>query len=375
MMNRKKRSSVGPRKICLVIPTLETGGMERVASELATYFSTQPCVDVHIILYGRDPGIFYSVGNGVQIHVPDKKFDNRWRILSALSRMIYLRKTVKEIKPNAVLSFGEYWNSFVILSLLRLSFPVFISDRCSPEVNFDHFHRLLRKWLYRKASGVIAQTERAREIYKKQFRNANIRVIGNPIKEQVVSASAEHKENIILSVGRLIETKHHDLLIRVFAGISNAEWKLVIVGDDALNQKNKTKLIQLIQWLKLEDRVILAGNTENVSSYYQKSKIFAFTSSSEGFPNVVGEAMAAGLPVVSFDCVAGPSEMIEDEKNGYLVNLYDTKEFKTKLQRLMDDENLRKSMGQEAIVSIRKYSLQVIGDKFYDFIFELPSRN
>jgi hypothetical protein len=72
--------------------------------------------------------------------------------------MIFLRKKVKLIKPDSILSFGEYWNSFVLIALIGLPYPVFISDRCSPDKEFTRIHTILRKWFYPKAKGIIAQT-------------------------------------------------------------------------------------------------------------------------------------------------------------------------------------------------------------------------
>ena len=77
-----------------------------------------------------------------------------------------------------------------------------------------------------------------------------------------------------------------------------------------------------------EDKVFLEGKQADVETYYFKSKVFAFTSSSEGFPNVIGEAMSARLPVIAFDCIAGPSEMIKDNENGFLIPLFNFGQFR-----------------------------------------------
>ena len=118
----------------------------------------------------------------------------------------------------------------------------------------------------------------------------------------------------------------------------------------------------------MEDRVIMAGKRSDVEKYYLQSKIFAFTSSSEGFPNVIGEAMSTGLPVVAYDCVAGPSEMIIDSENGYLIPLFDDEKFSEKLQLLMNNESLRNKMGERAKASIQRFSKDKISPQFLDFI-------
>src|SRR5690606_6082917 len=146
------------------------------------------------------------------------------------------------------------------------------------------------------------------------------------------------------------------------------DWKLIIVGDDAQKQKNKIKLEKLIYELNAKERVFLIGTQKNIDEFYLRSKIFAFTSSSEGFPNVIGEAQAAGLPVISFDCIAGPSDLIEDGKNGFLIPLFEQKMFEDKLRLLISDENLRERLGNSAKETIKKFSVSAIGDKFEKFI-------
>jgi glycosyltransferase involved in cell wall biosynthesis len=288
-------------------------------------------------------------------------------LLSTIATIWALRKIVTKIEPTTILSFGELWNSFVLLALIGKSFPVYVSDRCQPDKSLGKFHNFLRKKLYPKATGIIAQTDIAKSIYLQQFNHNNIQVIGNPIR--VINNEFNiPREKIVLSVGRLIKTKHHDELIKLFVRINNPDWKLVIVGDDALKQNNMSRLQALIKELNAENQILLAGKQSDVDSYYLKSKIFAFTSSSEGFPNVIGEAQSAGLPVIAFDCIAGPSDLIENDKNGYLIPLFNYSQFEEKLRYLMENSVLIESMGDYARRSIKKFEAQIISEKFYNLI-------
>ena len=167
----------------------------------------------------------------------------------------------------------------MLLALIGKKLPVYVSDRCQPDKNLGKKQEFLRRWLYPKANGIIAQTNKARLIYQRKNLNQNLKVIGNPIRNIIVDTTIR-KENIVLSVGRLIATKHHDELIRLFVKINQPDWKLVIVGSDALTQKNMVRLQMLIDDLNATDRVILACKQRDVESYDRRSKIFAFTSSS-----------------------------------------------------------------------------------------------
>jgi GalNAc-alpha-(1->4)-GalNAc-alpha-(1->3)-diNAcBac-PP-undecaprenol alpha-1,4-N-acetyl-D-galactosaminyltransferase len=356
------------KKLCLVIPSLQAGGMERVMTELTTYFADREDIKAHLILYGITREIFYQIPGNITIYKPSFNFNNRWRMWHTFKTMYFLRNTIKSINPHSILSFGEYWNNFVLLSLLGLKYNVFVSDRSQPDKSLGLLHDKLRQWLYPKATGLIFQTEKAKEIFLSENKHPNSAVIGNPIRELRTGISAPEREKLVLMVGRLIETKHQDKLIEMFARVSQSDWQLVIVGYDHLKQQHMNRLKKLAEDLKIRHRVIFTGKQENPDELYLKSSIFAFTSSSEGFPNVIGEAMASGLPVVAFDCVAGPSEMITDGVDGYLIPLFDYKQFESKLSKLMADENLRKSLGSNAKKSILRFSSEKICESYYKFI-------
>jgi GalNAc-alpha-(1->4)-GalNAc-alpha-(1->3)-diNAcBac-PP-undecaprenol alpha-1,4-N-acetyl-D-galactosaminyltransferase len=324
-------------------------------------------VEIHLVLFGIDRDVFYEIPPSVIIHKPNFEFDNTKRSWHALKTIYFIRKTIKKINPNTILSYGEYWNSLVLLALVGKKYPIFVSDRCQPDKSLGKLHDFLRKCFYKYAKGIIAQTSKAKSIYEAGFvNNLNIKVIGNPIAQQELVTTP--REKIVLSVGRLIETKHHNELIKLFVKLNKQDWKLIIVGGDALRQNNSETLNELITSLNAQNRVTLAGNQKDVASYYTKSAIFAFTSSSEGFPNVVGEALSFGLPVVAFDCIAGPSDMIQEGKNGNLIKLFDYEQFAKKLGLLMDDQALRSKMAEFAPISIRKFDKNKIGEEYYEFI-------
>lgn len=355
------------QKLCLVIPSLQAGGMERVMSELAGYFVAEGANEIHLLLYGMHREIFFQVPKALIIHKPGFHFNNRHRFISTIRTLYFIRKTIKQISPASILSFGELWNSFILLALKGLKYPIYISDRCSPERSYNRLHTFLRKWLYPGATGIIVQTRKAKEIYFRQFGHPNIRIIGNPIRE-IEAGKESAKENLVLMVGRLIKSKHQDELIRLFVKAAIPGWRLEIVGYDHLKQNNMQVLQGIIDQEGAQDRVSLEGKQVNIDKYYSRSRIFAFTSSSEGFPNVIGEAMSAAIPVVAFDCVAGPSEMIKNNNNGFLIPLFDYDQFGEKLKQLIVDAEYREILGQRAREDIRAFSISNIGKQFESFI-------
>ena len=361
-------------KICCVVHSLKAGGMERVMTELANNFVMRENVEVHLILYGIRKEIFYEINKTIHLHAPYFRFRNSQRTIYTLRTMRWLRTEIKTLNPDVVLSFGEYWNSFVLLSLLGLNYPVFVSDRCQPNKKLGLVHDLLRKHLYKKAAGIICQTEQAKAITLNRYAYRNVVVIGNPIRA-IQANKAVARENIIVSVGRLIDTKNFDRLISIFAKLNVSSWKLVIIGGDDNKQSHLSQLKEQIRALGLEDKVLLEGYRQDIDTYLLRSKIFALTSSSEGFPNVIGEAMSAGLPVVAYNCVAGPRDMIENDKNGFLIPVFDDWIFGEKLQYLITHEDEREQMGHYAKQSIKKFDTDIICEQFYQLLTEKNEKN
>lgn len=347
--------------------SLQAGGMERVMTELACYFAENTELHVDLVLYGIRRDIFFNLHDGITVHRPPFPFKDQQRLFSTLKTFWFLRRKIRELRPDTVLSFGEYWNTFVLLATYRLGIPVYVSDRSQPDKSIGRLHEFLRKVLYPTAAGVIAQTIKAKEIFLGMYKPARMAVIGNPLRA-IRANGAVARENIVLMVGRLIKSKNQEALISIFLRIGMPGWKLVLVGYDHMKQQNEQRLKTMVRELGGEDRVVFAGKQAHVDDFYLRSKIFAFTSLSEGFPNAIGEAMSAGLPVVAYDCIAGPAEMIEDGKNGFLVPLNDERLFTERLEFLMRNERMREEMGAAARQSIGRFSIQQIGNQFYEFI-------
>lgn len=355
------------RKICCAIPSLSIGGMERVMSILINSFVERHHAEVHLLLFGINREIHYPISDKVIIHKPTFAFDNKHRKYNTLRTICFIRHEISAINPCCVLSFGNYWNSLVLLSCYGKKVPIYVSDRSSPLKNMGKTQNMLRNYLYPKAAGVIFQTKKAQEIGKKLFTAKKSTIIGNPIRQVAERNDVARLKNVV-TVGRLIETKHYDRLVKLFHELNRADWNLVIVGGDAQKQNRMAELRKQLAEYGNPSNIVLAGAQSDVDAYLLESSIFAFTSSSEGFPNAIGEAMSAGLPVVSYDCVAGPSDLIEDGETGFLVKQFDDEAFKNRLSILMNDEEARIRMGTRAKKRIKQFDVDSISDKFYDFI-------
>ena len=362
-------SNLQIRKIACLIPYLQIGGSERVISLLANEFAERADLEVHVIVYGREAPSHYTLSEKVTVHRPEVRFDNRFRALSTLRRLGFLRREIKKGRYDALLSFGERWNNLVMLACLGLNVRVFLSDRASPELDIGWLQARLRATLYPRAAGLLAQTNRARDMAIRHGLNDRVCVVPNPVVMQRLAAESG-RQNTILSVGRMIATRNYGHLIKIFASLNVDDWKLIIVGDDSQRQEHRAHLRSLVDRLGVSESVQFAGQRSDVQSFYDQAKIFAFTSSSEGFPNAVAEALASGLPVVSYDCVAGPSDLIVNGENGYLVKLFDDRAFRDHLRELMDNGQKRIQMSIKARESVACLSVELLASRVLEFVQE-----
>ena len=348
--------------ICLITPSFNAGGAERVLSEIANSLAQKEEVKVHlIILVGGSR--FFKLDSRIKIHEPGFDYKKYPRLIFTLKLIKYLRITLKTIKPRSVLTFGGKYNAFVILSAFNLKVPIYISERSRPSISYGFFLDRLNPIMYKKAAGIIAQTQKAKEILHHKTKHSNIKVIGNPIRK-IDRVDIENRKNIILNVGRFISSKNQKLLIDYFIDLKLSNWQLIFLGEGPLFEKIKNS----DKALKNADTIIFEGNMNNIDDYYKTSSVFAFTSVSEGFPNALAEAMSAGLACISFNCEAGPSEIIDHAINGYLIDNYDHRSYKEHLNKLCDNDQLRKALGEKARKKIDEFEIDKIVEKYYGFI-------
>lgn len=167
---------------------------------------------------------------------------------------------------------------------------------------------------------------------------------------------------LIMTAGRLVAEKQYTLLVDAFGQIADhaPEWRLRICGEGS----QRPELVRQIRKWNLWDRVELPGSLPDMAGEWPKASIAALTSRAEGFPLVVQEAMAAGVPVASFDCPSGPREIIEHEVNGLLVAPQSVTGMAAALLRLTSDADLRRRLGRGALQTSRRYDAHAIAERW-----------
>lgn len=352
------------RNICIVSPSLKMGGIERALSVLANYFVSQGHTVSFISAQGGEK--FYTLDSKIIFLEP--KLNRQKGVFGKISFYFsvvnFIRKTVKKQKPEVVLSFGDAFNPLVLLALLGTKFPVYISDRTSPDFPFNPIIRLGKKWLYPKSSGFIAQTQKAADYKKLHFKDRlNIKIIPNALKETKVYDVP--KLNQVVCVGRLSIEKGQDRLIDAFSKIANdVDWKLVLAGDGPMRGTWEKKVADL----KLKDKIIFLGKVQNVDLLLKESSIFVLPSRLEGFPNALCEAMAVGLPCVCFDSIATDYFLIPNQ-NGLIIKENDIDVLATTIKKLIENPELREDLGNNAKQIAQKLAVATIGEEFLNFMF------
>ena len=183
-------------------------------------------------------------------------------------------------------------------------------------------------------------------------------VIPNPIADQflrIPGTNGKPSGHTVVAMGRMEPQKGFDMLLRAFAQCAPKypDWCLKIVGEGSERQRLNT----IVAELQLKDRITLERVVKEPEKVLRSSDLFVLSSRYEGFPMVLLEAMACGLPVVSFDCPSGPGEMIRQGVDGFLVPPNDVDALAATLDRLMGAQDERQRLGKRAAEVIDRFGL------------------
>lgn len=204
------------------------------------------------------------------------------------------------------------------------------------------------------------------EFYK-EYLGEKVFYIPNCLDKMPSKLSKLESKNLI-SIGRLSKEKGFDDLLRLFKKVSvkNPEWKLNIIGDGM----EKNSLLELADELKLGDKVVFHGyqNKDYINDVLMDSSIYIMTSHTESFGLVLIEAMSHGIPCLSYTSAQGANEIIDDGKDGYLIENRNEEEMIDKIDELISDDKLRKKLGKEARSKSKEYSGEVVLEKWIKLI-------
>lgn len=348
-------------KILIIAPCLAMGGIERASSNTANGLSELGAKVYFLSLFKKEA--FFKLNEGIEIIEPQGFNKTK---LSLFKSILWIRKEIKRVNPEHILVFNKFYGAITALALLGTKYPYFLSERSSPLFVWRQPMRAINKFAFsiKPPKGVIAQTNIAAEYQRKYFKKTEVIVIPNSVREVQLFPEIK-REKVILAVGRLNDyLKGFDLLIESFAILKNQDWELHIAGDD----ENGETLKQQAEKLGIRHRVKFLGAVKDIDSCYAYAGSYVIPSRSEGFPNALAEAMAAGCCCVAFDFVAGPRDLISHDVNGVIIPELDIHAMARTIDQLIVDENKRDDLGKNAIAVREKLKQTVIVQKIKKFI-------
>jgi GalNAc-alpha-(1->4)-GalNAc-alpha-(1->3)-diNAcBac-PP-undecaprenol alpha-1,4-N-acetyl-D-galactosaminyltransferase len=362
-------------KIIFIIDSLCSGGAERVMSILANNLSYTGH-QITILSKVHQPG-FYELSENVTLVYPKTKINYRNRITTTLSRIslyIDIYKYLKNAKPDRVIPFLTTTNGTIIILCKLLGLNVIASEHNNFRLNLKSFPVwFIKRHIYPHANLITVLTERDKVEYYNKFMK-NVVVMPNPLPlVPIEKVDLRHRDKIILSAGNLLrwEQKGFDRMLEIFSLIAPKypEWQLHIAGNG-----DPAYLTEIILKLKIGSQVTLLGEVKDIQGLMQSSSIFALTSRWEGLPMVLLEAMSQGMACIAFDCFTGPGDLITNDSDGILVEDNHFDQFVVRLSKLIEDQELRLTLGTNAIEKSKKYLPEKIVERWLSII-ENPTVN
>ena len=350
-------------KLMFYINSIKHGGAERVLTTLASQFSTDyKCIFVTSFKAEGEYSLNEKVKRISCFEKPIKGAIKRNYLL-----IKKLRKLVKQEKPDVLISFMAEPNFRALIATKGLKTKNIISIRNDPNKEYGNFlFRFLAKRLYRKADGVVFQTEDAKNWFSQKIQRKS-KIIYNQVDERFFSENFQGERKDIVSVGRLTAQKNQKILIEAFALIADKiEDNLIIYGEGNL----RNELEELIKQKGMQNRVFLPGMIQNVQEAIKGVKMFVLPSDYEGMPNALMEAMALGLPCVSTDCpCGGPRMLIQNGNNGVLVPINDVASLSEAIYKIVSmKKEEREKFGEKAKETAKNFAPNVVFEQWESFV-------
>jgi N-acetylgalactosamine-N,N'-diacetylbacillosaminyl-diphospho-undecaprenol 4-alpha-N-acetylgalactosaminyltransferase len=366
-------------RVMFLINSLAGGGAERVMCTLLRHSES---------LRGEFDMTLVLLDNEERANTPPEWLDVRQLdcAKSSFKSLLGVRKLIRELKPDVTVSFLTRAN---VVSVLNARGPCIISERANTAF---HFPRTLGGFVlettvratYPFAARVIAVSEGVAGALRDQFGVPANRIvtIPNPVDIAAINAFADEPPAVdfdgpfVLAVGRLIRPKNFAMLIRAFA-TSGIEGKLVIAGEGV----ERANLQRTAQVCGIADRVLLPGFMSNPYALMRRAYAFVLSSSVEGFPNALVEAMAAGAPVIATNCPSGPSEILAEAPREYVSGLtfakhgiltpMDDMDAMAEALRSLQDKVRRDAYVEKARARAGDFAVAVAAARYWDVVREV----
>ena len=368
------------------------GGTERVVSVKANYFADVLGYDVTVIVTeGKNGNSFFPLSDKVEVINLGINFEELWNISFVKKVLLYLRKQRKykksltnellRIRPDITITtlrreinfINEIPDGSIKIGEQHLS----RTNYRKIDTRFSKFYEIsfFRWWKDRVVSSlnkldrlVVLTSDAASEWPEL----SNITMIADPLPIKV-SYNSPLTAKRVITIGRYSYEKGYDLLLRVWSIVEKkcTDWQL-----DIFAMGDPTPYVKIMDELSIDKtRCHLNSSVVDVESEYVNSSILVQPSRTEGFGLVLVEAMACGLPVISFDCENGPRSIITDGEDGFLIPPFDVESFANRLFQLMNDDKLRRTVGENGKRKSQLYQIDSVGSQWKQLFDQLMEKN
>ncbi len=337
-----------------------SGGVARVLSVKLNYLIETYGYTIHVVTTNNKcDTFFYDFNSKIVFHRIEIK---NCGVIHLLKYRRLLQERVDHIKPNIIVNCDNGFKGSLLPYLINTTAALIYERHGSRQIktmtlieslkkNFTNL--ILDRSLYKYKAFIVLNDEDAND-----WKADNVFVIYNPLWFSPPQGQNKFQHKVVIAIGRHSREKQFDVLIRIWKNvvIHYPDWILKIYGE---TDGNRT-IEKLVQELNMENQVKLHLPVKNIEQVYSDASILLNTSSSEAFGLVIIEAMAFGLPVIAFDSATGPRTVIENEKNGLLIKNNDINTYTNRIKELIENDNLRKALGENAKVSVGRFNLDSI---------------
>lgn len=355
-------------KIALIGYRLGIGGAEKVMANLSVFFENHG-IDVHNIIVIDEVSYEFS---GVLINLGKLKNKSNG-FFNKLNRYLFLKNYLRENNFDFIIDFrfrNKPLQEVLISKFLYQTKTIFtvhsyLIDHYMPNWSF------LTRLMYQDSFKMVTISNKTKELIEKKHGLSNVQTIFNPINIEEIHSKFNEPIALnfeyIIGVGQMeTEVKQFDKMITAYANshLPQQNIHLVLLGKGI----RMNDYLVIAKQNNMEDKVHFLGFQKNPYSYLKNAKFFVLSSLNEGMPNVILEALACSTPVVSFDCLSGPSEMILDQWNGLLVENQNIEKLTAAMNLFVQDEKLYTFCKENALPSTNRFTLDTIGKQWLDLL-------